>query len=175
MALPMPRLDPVTRATRRATNGTAYGQSLLTASSTQFPMVVRLFSVEEANSLVDRLEAILARAQGTLDGLRTARDQLIDMRIIWGEKILDPACDDHEEYVRYREEFTRREAELAKVTEEVTGLGCEVKDIELGLVDFAAARGEEVVYLCWRKGEPKVGYWHSQTDGFAGRQPIQSI
>jgi hypothetical protein len=52
------------------------------------------------------------------------------------------------------------------------GLGVEVKDLNVGLIDFPARfRGREV-YLCWRRGEERIAYWHEIDAGFAGRQPV---
>ena len=47
-----------------------------------------------------------------------------------------------------------------------------VRDVESGLVDFAAMRDDEAVYLCWRLGEPSIGFWHPRDTGFGGRQPL---
>ncbi len=69
----------------------------------------------------------------------------------------------------------RREAlgrRLRELVEEIHALGCQVKDLEQGLVDFPTRyRGREVL-LCWRLGEPKIAYWHAPDEGFAGRKPI---
>ena len=48
--------------------------------------------------------------------------------------------------------------------------GCQLKDVEIGLVDFPTLyRGKEV-YLCWKFGEAGIGYWHPIEDGYRGRQ-----
>jgi hypothetical protein len=51
-------------------------------------------------------------------------------------------------------------------------LGLLVKDLDEGLVDFPALRGDEEVLLCWRLGEGEVAFWHSLDEGFAGRKPL---
>ena len=51
-------------------------------------------------------------------------------------------------------------------------MGCFLKDIETGLVDFYALHEGRVVYLCWRLGEPQVSFWHEVGRGFTYRQPI---
>ena len=61
---------------------------------------------------------------------------------------------------------------LSDEIEQVRALGGEVKDIELGLVDFPARRRGEDILLCWRLGEKVIGYWHGLEAGFAGRRPI---
>jgi hypothetical protein len=56
--------------------------------------------------------------------------------------------------------------------EEIQDLGCLIKDLDTGLVDFPTLfRGEEV-YLCWRLGEPDIAYWHGVHEGVAGRREI---
>jgi len=53
-------------------------------------------------------------------------------------------------------------------------LGCLVKDLDTGLVDFPALfRGQEV-YLCWKLGEPSIEFWHGVDEGFRGRKAIDS-
>jgi hypothetical protein len=56
--------------------------------------------------------------------------------------------------------------------EQLQEWGIELKDLQTGLIDFPAMREGRVVYLCWRLGEPEVGYWHELETGFAGRQPV---
>jgi len=51
-------------------------------------------------------------------------------------------------------------------------VGCLLKDLDGGLIDFYAMRGGEMVFLCWKDGEDRVGHWHRLEEGFPGRQPI---
>jgi len=55
----------------------------------------------------------------------------------------------------------------------IQALGVEIKDPATGLIDFPTLRNGVEVYLCWRYGEPKVGFWHPIETGFAGRQPLE--
>jgi hypothetical protein len=51
-------------------------------------------------------------------------------------------------------------------------IGCVVKDLDIGLIDFPALyRGKEV-YMCWKLGEQDIGFWHPIDEGFAGRRAI---
>ncbi|MGQ9917211.1 MAG: DUF2203 domain-containing protein [Bryobacteraceae bacterium] len=57
---------------------------------------------------------------------------------------------------------------------ELEAVGVEVKDLDLGLVDFPALyRGREVL-LCWRLGEDDIGWWHGMEEGFRGRKPVDA-
>jgi hypothetical protein len=58
------------------------------------------------------------------------------------------------------------------VLEQIHSLGCEVKDLEKGLVDFPALYKGQMVYLCWMLGEEGIAYWHTPQDGFRGRRLI---
>lgn len=55
---------------------------------------------------------------------------------------------------------------------EVHALGCEVKDPELGLIDFPSLRDGREVYLCWSLGEERIAHWHDLETGYLGRQPL---
>jgi hypothetical protein len=59
-----------------------------------------------------------------------------------------------------------------KVVTELRQIGCELKGVEQGLIDFPALREGRVVYLCWQYDEPEVAFWHEVDAGFAGRQPL---
>lgn len=61
---------------------------------------------------------------------------------------------------------------LSELSEELEKIGCELKDFQMGLVDFPALHGDREVYLCWKLGETWVAHWHEVDGGFAGRQPL---
>lgn len=72
----------------------------------------------------------------------------------------------------YPKEFIR----LTHILHLLTDRGIQVKDVGGGLIDFPHLRdGGEEVYLCWKLGEETIGYWHPIEDGFAGRQPIETL
>jgi hypothetical protein len=70
------------------------------------------------------------------------------------------------------DEFGEAAAELQACLEKLTGLGVQVKDADIGLVDFPAVHEGEDVLLCWRVGEDAVEWWHDLEEGYAGRKPI---
>ena len=65
-------------------------------------------------------------------------------------------------------------AERKRLFEALARHGVEVKDPAIGLIDFYAQRGAELVYLCYKLGEPEVAYWHPLDDGYSGRKPLES-
>jgi hypothetical protein len=67
--------------------------------------------------------------------------------------------------------FTRL-IEVREALGEVHSLGCQIKDIRMGLVDFPSRLFGKEVLLCWRVGEEAVEYYHDLESGYSGRQPI---
>jgi len=43
----------------------------------------------------------------------------------------------------------------------------QVKDLDIGLLDFPCAVEDEIVLLCWKYGEAKIEFWHGTEEGFA--------
>ena len=64
---------------------------------------------------------------------------------------------------------------LQSLVDELTDVGCELKDYETGLVDFVGRHQGRDIYLCWKLGEAKIGYWHELQSGYSGRQPVSIL
>ena len=61
---------------------------------------------------------------------------------------------------------------LARLVDEITSHGAQVKDLDSGLIDFPAFHHGETVLLCWQLGEDEIAWWHRVDDGFAGRRRL---
>jgi len=61
---------------------------------------------------------------------------------------------------------------LHELEAELTMIGCQLKDLSTGLLDFPGRRLGRDILLCWKLGEPRIGYWHDLQAGYAGRRPI---
>jgi hypothetical protein len=68
-----------------------------------------------------------------------------------------------------REALARR---LKEVIQEIHSHGCQVKDLDSGLLDFPTLYKGVEVLLCWKRGEPSISYWHGLEEGFRGRREI---
>lgn len=64
---------------------------------------------------------------------------------------------------------------LEDYVDELSEIGCELKDYQSGLIDFTGRHRGHDVCLCWKLGEDQIGFWHERDAGFAGRQPIASL
>lgn len=125
----------------------------------------RLFTRQEADQLVPRLEVMLKAIQRQARGLRTGLENLVASNAALAGLSL-------REVVEREPALRVQAAALASVIEEFEAFGCLLKDVDRGLVDFPARIGGKVAFLCWQSGEPHVLAWHSLEAGFAGRQPL---
>jgi len=64
---------------------------------------------------------------------------------------------------------------LDSIIHQILDTGVQIKDINIGLLDFSATRNGHEVYLCWKYGEEDIAFWHDIEAGYAGRQPIESF
>jgi hypothetical protein len=133
----------------------------------------RIFTLEEANALLPTLELAL----GDLARLRAQLEHAI--RGVGGAEAAMAILRKGEPAPRGRQaeadELRRVADEVGSAVERVNALGCVLKDIEAGLVDFYALRDDEPVFLCWQLGEPAVAHWHPLDKGFAAREPIEGV
>jgi hypothetical protein len=63
---------------------------------------------------------------------------------------------------------------LKRSVEQITSTGCQLKDADMGLLDFPTLYHGKEVYLCWHLGETGINFWHHIEDGYRGRRPIDS-
>ena len=131
----------------------------------------RLFTLDEANALLPQVERLVKEIQARAAQLAELQERLESFRqqkragehVVAGEAgLVQDALG----------QANRISADLRAVVEELLALGCELKDIPMGLVDFRTQRDGRTVYLCWRLGEDAIRYWHELDTGFASRRPL---
>lgn len=63
----------------------------------------------------------------------------------------------------------------AELKVRLLGLGCLLREVGEGEVDFLARRGREEIYLCWKLGEERVEHWHRVDEGLGERRPLGEL
>jgi len=132
-------------------------------------MSPRFFTPDEANRLLPALRPLLTRLVTRRQELRRHTQLLEQFR---ARASRDGGAMPGADLSRAREEADRLRASIQETAEEVQALGCQLKDLDVGLVDFPAVRAGEQVLLCWRLGEDRIRFWHGPEEGFAGRKPL---
>jgi len=124
----------------------------------------RLFSLSEANRLIPTLEEHLTAVKRGKSVLIETKDEIKKASKnaqFGGGSFVAP------HYILALEQINDHLREIQE-------MGVLVKDVEMGLCDFPHLYKGRVVYLCWKLGESKVGWWHEVHSGYAGRQPLDS-
>jgi hypothetical protein len=133
-------------------------------------MADRSFTFDEAQRLLPVLESLL----------RTAID---------GKKLIEAVDAEFQELAHHVflsggllvniVQVARRKAEREKTIHrvkdalaEIDSTGVQVKDLDIGLLDFPCEVEGRTVLLCWKLGETGITHWHGTDEGFAGRNPI---
>jgi hypothetical protein len=126
------------------------------------PSFPKLFTVEEANALLPKLEELLDDVAAHRDALREKAPHL--------EPILKASVSNGGGKVG--SEYGEEAYNLYLAIEHIRELGVILKDLDMGLLDFPHERNGRVVFLCWHPPEEQVGYWHELQAGYQGRQPL---
>ena len=134
----------------------------------------RLWTVAEANARILDLEELLPRLRGWVGRLAEVHEQRERLAQFWGSEADAEDQPDHELKARLDAEWRNLSQRLEEAVGSLKAEGIEVKDLGTGLVDFYGIEGGEVVFLCWQRGEPSVGFYHSLSGGFRSRRPIAS-
>jgi hypothetical protein len=131
---------------------------------------LKVFTVKEANQVLPQVVPLLQE-------LRLKREEILNLEVEIdalelvngkaGEKNSSPA-------VNHKvEEYTKAVNRFYAIIDLVQQMGCLIKDVEMGLIDFYSLYKGKVVYLCWKLGEEEITHWHEIGSGFGHRQPIE--
>jgi hypothetical protein len=130
----------------------------------------RTFTLEEAQSLLPVLESLLRAA---ISGKNLMEETEAEMQALQHRIFLNGGT--HVDVVA----VARRKAERAKAEQrakdalaEIDSIGVQVKDLDIGLLDFPCEVEGRIVLLCWKMGEESITHWHGTDEGFAGRKRI---
>ncbi len=135
-------------------------------------MADRTFTLEEAQGLLPVLESLLKRALDSKKLIETIDgefEELTHRIFLEGGMLLQVG------------QWSARKAERAKAMQavrdslaEIDAIGVQVKDLDIGLLDFPCQVGDQIILLCWKLGEARITHWHGTEEGFAGRKPIDA-
>ena len=134
-----------------------------------------LFTISRAEKLLPKVKGLLRKAMFLNSQLQSLRSELV-----LGEEEIQVETEDQN--IRYKFELVKDHDLLNQLTEDfyesleaIQKLGCHVKDVEQGLIDFPAEFEGRTVFLCWKLGEDRIQFWHELDTGFKDRQKIVEL
>lgn len=131
---------------------------------------MKTFTIDEAQSLLPLLEALLKRAiegKQEAEKVESELSELARKIYLSGGMKVDAAS-----VVKQRAELDSHMKRVRETITEIDAIGVQVKDLDSGLLDFPCRLDDQVVLLCWRMGESSIEHWHTMEAGFKGRQPV---
>ena len=125
-------------------------------------MSLRYYTVEEANVVLPELEPLVGRVLELRARLSHDSRAIEALSVAPGSDLGGPLFS----------RLTVEVGEIEELIERIQAYGCVLKSLEAGLLDFLCERDGRDVFLCWRYGEPAIGYFHEVHSGYQGRRPI---
>ena len=125
----------------------------------------RVYTLEEARALVPQVRAILlqlAVQKRRQDDAHVALHELLNAN---GDPSHAGDADRHEREIRDIGDSIRA------LLEHLAEMGIQLRDLEMGLVDFPGERDGRPIWLCWRLSDPELAFWHGTDEGYASRKP----
>jgi hypothetical protein len=119
----------------------------------------RTYTPEEADALLPDLRARLER-------IRTNRQVMLRA----AERIRGQVAADGGGH--FGNDYWEATRALKADVEHLAAANVLLRDPETGLIDFPGVHEGRPVFLCWRLGEERVGFWHEVESGFLGRKPL---
>ena len=133
-------------------------------------MADRTFTLDEAHSLLPVLESLLRTAisgKKVMEEVQAEQQELSHRIFLNGGMFLDVVP-----LARRKAEKIKAEQRAKDALAEIDSIGVQVKDIDIGLLDFPCEVEGQIILLCWKLGEQSITHWHGTQEGFAGRKPI---
>jgi len=127
----------------------------------------KYFVIEEVEELLPKVEKAMAEAVK----LNKVLDLLSSIEI----EVYDENQDDLKKVTKLNKQFHMLSFKFYRNMEILEDMGCIVKDLDIGLVDFYSRFEGKEILLCWKLGEKGIKYWHDVEAGYAGRRPIMDL
>lgn len=136
-------------------------------------IMFKLFQLEEANKLLPAIEIFIK-------SIKEKKKELVfklgDIRRYQRENTaLGISKKDKFLMAEQQQAVVSLEKELLELINAVENLGCCVKDLDEGLIDFPTIIDRNAAYLCWKIGESEIKFWHGVEEGYKGRKPLSLI
>ncbi len=121
------------------------------------------FTLDEANRALPYVQRVVADIVDAYTQVMAQRDAL------------DADTQPADTQPAVEQAYERAMDRLSQLVDELNAVGVELRDFELGVIDFPSTHDNRPVCWCWRLGEPAVDTWHDPDAGFTTRQPVATL
>jgi len=121
-------------------------------------MANRTFTLSQAQQMIPVLSGLLRGALRSKARVQKINEEFKDLStriMVNGGIQLDIG-----QYSRLKAEREKLLQQVKDALAEITATGVQVKDLDIGLLDFPCEINNEVILLCWKLGERQISHWH---------------
>lgn len=130
----------------------------------------KTFTLDEAQTLLPVLSSLLKRSiegKQLIEQVEKESQDLNHRILLSGGLFVDVP-----QVARRKADRDKAMNDTKDALAEIEAIGVQVKDLDIGLLDFPCIVNDQIVLLCWKLGEEKIQFWHGVEEGFRGRKPI---
>ncbi len=140
----------------KVTNTTTHTQE------TRLPTGHKVFTFEHATRTLPLVKLIVADIVEQYKRVCTLEEQCQ----------VAPPVNSSVDFQALRDQYADELDRLRDLRDELSVIGCQLKEWRRGVVDFTVQYNGRLVELCWRLGDEQLEHWHEFNCGFRQRQPI---
>lgn len=120
---------------------------------------LRVFTLQEANDLVPVLEGLLSGMIRKKEDFERRHDYYFMNELlsqVESNRSGEPGCAGLADEAK---ELDALAVEFRLEMEKIRKLGCVLRHVERGIVEFLAKQNGQWIYFCWRAGEKKITHY----------------
>ena len=127
----------------------------------------KYFTLEGAESSIQKIEITLRRT--------IRMDKALELLSSIEIEVYDDDYDNLRRITKLNKQFHKLSYEFYANIEKLEDMGCVIKDLEIGIIDFYSRFEGRDIFLCWKLGEKQIKFWHEVDSGYIGRKPILDL
>jgi len=124
----------------------------------------RHYSIGEAQQLIPQVARILRKTM--------ALDKALDLLGSIEIEVYDDDYATLKKITKLNKQFHKLSFDFFVSLERLEEMGCIIKDLDAGVVDFPSVHDGKKIFLCWHISEKKIQFWHGHEDSFMQRKPL---
>ncbi len=134
------------------------------------------FTIEEAQKALPKVKRLLAKMhtlKAQINFLAEEKEAPVQLTEPFTEEEIYRFAFAQE--IKLNRELHKHTYEFFKVLDQINNLGCIVKDLDEGIIDFPHKINNREIFLCWQEGEDRISFWRETEAGVEDRKPIVDL
>lgn len=138
-------------------------------------MRYKVFTLQEAQGILSTLRPLMTALSEKKHRMVQMHEHLLTLELVDGT---GPALYDTPEgkaYLAHAATLENVVVSFEADLKHITQLGCIIRDIEAGIVDFYFVHKTELVFLNWMLTDDEISFWHDIDTSYRDRLPLTQL